>query len=71
MSKTPYEIRLDLIKMAQDQLNQRYYNQFEVARHNAQIASAPLNEVPDFPSTEQLLLEAEKLKQFVDKADKS
>jgi hypothetical protein len=71
MSKTPYEIRLDLIKMAQDQLNQRYYNQFEVAKHNAQIASSPLNEVPEFPSTEQLLLEAEKLKHFVDKADKS
>ena len=69
MSKTPYEIRLDLIKMAQDQLNQRYYNQFEVVRHNAQIASSPLNEVPEFPSTEQLLLEAEKLKSFVDKAD--
>jgi hypothetical protein len=67
MSKTPYEIRLDLIKMAQDQLNQRYYNQFEVAKHNAQIASLPLNEVPEFPSTEQLLLEAEKLKSFVDK----
>jgi len=57
--------------MAQDQLNQRYYNQFEVAKHNAQIASSPLNEVPEFPSTEQLLLEAEKLKHFVDKADKS
>ena len=71
MSKTPYEIRLDLIKMAQDQLNQRYYNQFEVAKHNAQIASSPLNEVPEFPNTEQLLLEAEKLKSFVDKADKS
>ena len=71
MSKTPYEIRLDLIKMAQDQLNQRYYNQFEIKRHNAQIASVPINEVPEFPSTEQLLLEAEKLKQFVDKADKS
>ena len=67
MSKTPYEIRLELIKMAQDQLNQRYYNQFEVAKHNAQIASSPLNEVPEFPSTEQLLLEAEKLKSFVDK----
>ena len=71
MSKTPYEIRLELIKMAQDQLNQRYYNQFEVAKHNAQIASSPLNEVPEFPNTEQLLLEAEKLKSFVDKADKS
>lgn len=68
MSKTPYEIRLELIKMAQDQLNQRYYNQFEVKRHNASIANQPLTEVPEFPSSEQLLLEAEKLKTFVDKA---
>lgn len=71
MSKTPYEIRLDLIKMAQDQLNQRYYNQFEVVKHNAVVANRPLSEVPEFPNTEQLLLEAEKLKQFIDKADKS
>ena len=68
MSKTPYEIRLDLIKMAQDQLNQKYYNQLEVVRHNAVVANTPLNEVPEFPNTEQLLLEAEKLKTFVDKA---
>lgn len=68
MSKTPYEIRLELIKMAQDQLNQRYYNQFEIKRLNAQIENKPLNEVPEFPSAEQLLLEAEKLKTFVDKA---
>lgn len=68
MSKTPYEIRLELIKMAQDQLNQRYYNQFEVKRINAQIENTPLNEVPEFPTSEQLLLEAEKLKSFIDKA---
>lgn len=68
MSKTPYEIRLDLIKMAQEQLNQRYYNQFEVARFNAQAANTALNEVPEFPNADQLLLEAEKLKAFVDKA---
>lgn len=68
MSKTPYEIRLDLIKMAQDQLNQRYYNAFEVTRHNATVNNQPLTEVPEFPTSEQLLLEAEKLKTFVDKA---
>ena len=68
MSKTPYEIRLDLIKMAQDQLNQRYYNAFEIKRHNASISNQPLTEVPEFPTSEQLLLEAEKLKTFVDKA---
>lgn len=68
MSKTPYEIRLELIKMAQDQLNQRYYSQFEVARQKADIEKRPLTEVPEFPSSEQLLLEAEKLKAFVDKS---
>lgn len=68
MSKTPYEIRLELIKMAQDQLNQKYYSQFEVARQKADIENRPLTEVPEFPSSEQLLLEAEKLKAFVDKS---
>lgn len=68
MSKTPYEIRLELIKMAQDQLNQRYYNQMEVTRHNAAIAKTTINEVPEFPNSEQLLLEAEKLKAFIDRA---
>jgi hypothetical protein len=70
MSKTPYEIRLDLIKMAQDQLNQRYYNQFEVKKMNAAIEQKPINEVPEFPDSAQILLEAEKLKSFVDKGDR-
>lgn len=68
MSKTPYEIRLELLKSAQDQLNQRYYNQFEIKRYNAEINKQPINEVPEFPTTEQLLVEAQKLKDFVDKA---
>lgn len=68
MSKTPYEIRLDLLKIAQDQLNQRYYNQFQVKTHNAQITNQVLEEVPEFPDSAQILLEAEKLKSFVDKS---
>lgn len=68
MYKTPYEIRLDLIKLAQEQLNQRYYNQYEIKRLNAEMEKKPINEVPEFPTSEQLLLEAEKLKAFVDKS---
>jgi len=69
MTKTPYEIRLELLKMAQDQLNQRYYQKYEVVRRNADIAEVilPLNEVPDFPSTKDVLLEADILKTFIDK----
>jgi hypothetical protein len=70
MSKTPYEIRLDLIKMAQDQLNQRYYSQFQVKQYNAEMQKTVLEEVPEFPDSAQILLEAEKLKSFVDKGDR-
>jgi len=69
MTKTPYEIRLELLKMAQDQLTQRYYQKFEVARRNADIAEEKLSltEIPEFPSTKEILNEAEVLKTFVDK----
>jgi hypothetical protein len=69
MTKTPYEIRLELLKMAQDQLTQRYYQKFEVARRNADIAEEKLSltEVPEFPSTKEILNEAEVLKTFIDK----
>ena len=66
--KTPYEIRLDLINLVRDQLNQRFYTQWETAKQNAEVKKEPLTEVPEFPSTQQILMEAEKLKSFVDKA---
>ena len=68
MSKTPYEIRLDLLKIAQDQMNQRYYNDLQIKTHNASISNTAINEVHEFPDAGKLLLEAEKLKAFVDKA---
>jgi len=67
MTKTPYEIRLELLKMAQDQLNQRYYQKFEVVRRNADIEERALTEVPEFPDTKQILNEADILKTFIDK----
>lgn len=65
MTKTPYEIRLELIKLAQDQLNQRYYSTLEKIRDPA--TGQFLEEVPQFPSTQQILMEAETLKSFIDK----
>jgi len=69
-NKSPYEVRLELIKLAQDQLNQRYYTKYDTVRHNAEVTKTPLTEVPEFPDTQQILLEAEKLKEFVDKTGK-
>lgn len=68
-AKSPYEIRLELLKMAQDQANQKFYNQWEQAAQKASITESAqyLTEVPEFPTAEQILTEAAKLKTFVDK----
>ena len=68
MSKTPYEIRLELLKMAQDQLTQRYYNDLNIKQSNSQLKNEPLTEVPAFPTTLEILVEEETLNGFVDKA---
>lgn len=65
MSKTPYEIRLELIKLATDQLNQRYFSSIEQARDPS--TGELIKEVPDFPTTKQILMEAETLKGFIDR----
>ena len=68
MTKTPYEIRLEVLKMAQDQANAKFYNQWEQAARKADINEnvTLLTEVPTFPTAEEILVEATKLKSFVD-----
>ena len=68
MTKTPYEIRLEVLKMAQDQANAKFYNQWEQAARKAEINenAALLTEVPEFPTADQILTEANKLKSFID-----
>lgn len=68
MSKTPYEIRLELLNMARDQANQKYYAEWNNAAEKARINenATLLTEVP-FPTSDQILTEANKLKTFVDK----
>lgn len=68
MTKTPYEIRLEVLKMAQDQANAKFYNQWEQAARKAEINenATLLTEVPEFPTADQILTEANKLKSFID-----
>jgi 5,10-methylene-tetrahydrofolate dehydrogenase/methenyl tetrahydrofolate cyclohydrolase len=68
-AKTPYEIRLELLKMAQDQENAKFFNQWEQAARKAEINENAtfLTEVPQFPTAENIITEANKLKSFVDK----
>jgi hypothetical protein len=69
MTKTPYEVRLEVLKMAQDQANQRFYNEWNTASEKARINENAtfLTEVPEFPTAETILTEANKLKSFIDK----
>lgn len=70
MSKTPYEIRLEILKLAnevlttpihqrRDALIQEFHAKFDSDKHVA------FPSLPDFPSTDTVIAEAEKLNKFV------
>ena len=75
MSMTPYEIRLELLKMAKDMLtddyhtkrdalNQQWHSQVDAAK----IAGSPSPDfpaLPAFPTEDEIVKKAEALNQFV------
>jgi hypothetical protein len=80
MSKTPYEIRLELLKLAKDSLyepvfqkRQNLYEEFMSKREVFVGMTGPTEEqlalqfptMPDFPSTDTIIEEAKKLNLFV------
>ena len=82
MSKTPYEIRLELLKLAKDSLyepvfqkRQNLMDEFISKREVFVGVAGPTEEqlalqfpiMPAFPSTDMIIEEAEKLNQFVSK----
>ena len=72
MSATPYELRAQLLKQAEQILMFRYQRKHDMVREDMHIA---LQKNPDFdhtkmtypdsPSTEDIIAEAEKLYKFV------
>lgn len=75
MSMTPYEIRLELLKMAKDMLTDNYHTkrdclqqQWHTQVDSAKIAGTPSPEypaVPAFPTEDEIVKKAEALNQFV------
>jgi len=57
--KTPYEIRLELLQLAQ------------VILENQHSARAALSEGKSSPTTEEIITEAEKMNGFISKANQS
>ena len=75
MSKTPYEIRLELLKLAKDSLWEPIYQKRQSMsdEYHAKLTDAnrehlPFPTMPDFPSTTDIISKAEELKKFVDQA---
>jgi hypothetical protein len=70
MSKTPYEIRLDLLKLANEILLQPVFNrrsalEMEWSAKRDVNPAEPFPNMPDFPTSAQVIDEAERLNRFV------
>ena len=75
MSKTPYEIRLELLTLAKEILQAPVYekrnklsDEYHSKLTDANRETFPYPTLPDFPSTTDIISKAEELKKFVDAA---
>ena len=75
MSKTPYELRLELLKMANEilvtpvfQKRQALTDEYHSKITDANRATLAFPTLPDFPSSTDIVAKAEELKKFVDQA---
>ena len=75
MSKTPNEIRHELLPLAQENLQAPIYekrnklsDEYHSKLTDANRGTLPFPTMPDFPSTTDIVSQAEELKKFVDQA---
>ena len=59
---------MEMIKIAQQRASQKYETEVQIAHTKAAMTESTsfLNELPEYPTTEQIIEEARKLKEFVD-----
>lgn len=65
-NKTPYELRFDLLSFAKDHLSTAYYASLEQINVQKDLGMKP-EQMPTFPTPEEIMNLAEKLKQFISK----
>ena len=73
MSKTPFEIRLQLLEMSKDLLLQDYYSKKELAmvEWHAKLETdkaTPVPTIDNMPSEDEIIEKAKKLNAFVSQA---
>ncbi len=66
---TPYLLRMEMIKLAQQRASEKFQAEWSAAATKANIHENAqyLTEVPEYPTADQLLEEARKMKDFVNK----
>ena len=66
MSKTPFEIRTELLNMARDRLSQEYYSDLEVTKalNDPELIKRFVQE-KKFPTSQDVITEAQLLNEFV------
>ena len=72
MSMTPYEIRLKLLEMSKDMLEQNFHTRREVALRKWEHAASNnmdgqqfLTEIPEYPSESEIVTKAKLLNEFI------
>jgi hypothetical protein len=65
---TPYLLRMEMIKLAQQRASEKFHMEWSNAANKAQINENAqfLTEVPEYPTTDTILEEAKKIQEFVD-----
>lgn len=67
-SKTPYELRFDLLAMARDTLEAEYHAKMDHARWAREVGAAVgFTDIPSYPGRDDIFKLAEQLKEFVEK----
>lgn len=69
MNKNAYEIRLEILKMAHDDANGRYYQKIDQHRVNADRTNTPFDTSlveSLFPTSAEVIARAEELYKFVE-----
>lgn len=62
---TPYLLRMEALKLANARAEQKFQMEWSKAAHNSSVNNQLLTEVPQYPTTDEILAEAEKLKNFI------
>lgn len=72
MALTPYEIRLELLKMSKDMLEQDFHTRRETALRKWEQAVSQnkdakefLTEVPEYPTEDKVIRKAKMLNEFI------